>query len=212
MSSFSVCLRMKSVTGPIQRSSGSLSPSSAMRAPWALSSQDAATMASRRTRPCSIVRGLFPAARRGRRCGACCSAARARRRRGRRDSVAASIAGADRRPAGSAPTWPRALRRGGARSSDRRLVELRGPRFHGGQDFARGMAAQFAARAVAGAKFGLLQVFEQRRRLLAPATCAGFTSGRARIGDAVDAAVDVVAQRVAGVVLHVADERRCASR
>ena len=67
------------------------------------------------------------------------------------------------------------------------------------------MLAQFAAAAVAAAVFGEFEVFQQ-----------GFHGGSidfrrlhqiaARIRDAVDAPVDVVAERIAGVVLHVPDE------
>jgi len=82
---------------------------------------------------------------------------------------------------------------------------LGSPGFDGGDHFAGGMAAQLATSAIADAQFGFLQVLEQGSD-----GCAidlhGLHQRAARVGDAVDAAMHVVAQRVTRVVLHVTDE------
>ena len=86
------------------------------------------------------------------------------------------------------------------------LVELGGPGLHGGEHFARGVAAEFATGAVAGAVFGLLEVLEEFGDGSA-GDLRGLHQRTLRVGDAVDAAMLAVAVGIACVVLHVADER-----
>ena len=84
-------------------------------------------------------------------------------------------------------------------------VELRGPGLHGRDDLRGRTTAQLATRAVAGAVLGRLQVLEQLRQ-----AGTGYFRRRhqraRRVGHPVNAAMVVVALRIAGVVLHVPDE------
>ncbi len=76
------------------------------------------------------------------------------------------------RPAGSGPTWSRALRGRGARIEGRSCRARRPTLFTAGRTSLAGMSAQFAARAVAQAQLGLLEIIRAARRRPAPATCA----------------------------------------
>jgi hypothetical protein len=85
------------------------------------------------------------------------------------------------------------------------FVETCGPFGDGWADLVERAAAEFAAAAVAGAVFREFEVIEESDDGSAVDFC-WFEERAGRVGDAVDAAVDVVAERVAGVVLHVTDE------
>jgi len=75
----------------------------------------------------------------------------------------------------------------------------------GGEDFGSVAGAEFAAGAVAGAVFGEGEVFEEGGEG-GLVDFGGFDEEAVGVGDAVDAAVFVVAEGIAGAVLHVADE------
>ena len=85
-------------------------------------------------------------------------------------------------------------------------VELRDPRLDRGEHLGGRTGAQFAAGAVAGAVFGLLEVGEQFGDGGA-GDLGGLDQRPPGVGDAVDATVLMVAVRVARVVLHVPDQR-----
>ena len=86
------------------------------------------------------------------------------------------------------------------------LVERLHPFLNRGQHLVRWMASQFATGAVTKAVFVLLQILQQL--LDGSASHFGSLDERTRrIGNAIDTAVIVVAIRVAGAVLHMADER-----
>ena len=74
-----------------------------------------------------------------------------------------------------------------------------------GEDFGGVAAAEFAVGSLAGLEFGEFEVFEESGEIGA-GDLGGIDERTRGIGDAVDAAVDVVAQRIARGVLHVADE------
>ena len=85
-------------------------------------------------------------------------------------------------------------------------VELRDPRLDRGEHLGGRTGTQLAAGAVAGAVFGLLEVREQFGDGGA-GDLGGLDQRPPGVGDAVDAAVLMVAVRVARVVLHVPDQR-----
>ena len=74
-----------------------------------------------------------------------------------------------------------------------------------GEEFSRIAAAEFASCAVAGAGFGEGEVLEEFFEGGLVDFC-GFDEGAGGVGDAVDASVLVVAEGIAGAVLHVSDE------
>jgi hypothetical protein len=85
------------------------------------------------------------------------------------------------------------------------FVEACGPFGDGWEDLVERAAAEFPAAAVAGAVFREFEVIEESGD--GSAFDLSWLEERAgRVGDAVDAAVDVVAEGVAGIVLHVTDE------
>jgi len=75
----------------------------------------------------------------------------------------------------------------------------------GGEDFCGITGAEFAAGAVAGAGFREGEVFEEGGEG-GVVDFSGSDEGAVGVGDAVDAAVEVVAEGIARAVLHVADE------
>ena len=85
-------------------------------------------------------------------------------------------------------------------------VELGDPGLDGRKHFGRRVAAEFAAGTVSGAVFGLLEVLEEFGHGGA-VDLGGLQERTLGVGDAVDAAVLVVAVRIAGVMLHVPDQR-----
>lgn len=74
-----------------------------------------------------------------------------------------------------------------------------------GEEFSRVTAADFAAGAIAGAVFGEGEIIEEGFEGSLVDFC-GFDEGAGGAGDTVDAAVLVIAEGIAGAVLHVADE------
>ena len=84
-------------------------------------------------------------------------------------------------------------------------VELSGPFFDFSIELAEGTTAKFAAGAVAGPGLWEGEVLEEFREG-AVVDFGGFDEGAAWVGNAVDTTVFVIAERVAGAVLHVADE------
>ena len=85
------------------------------------------------------------------------------------------------------------------------VVESGGPSTECSEDICGGMLAEFAAGAVAGAVFGELEILQEFCDRLA-INWGGLDEGTGGIGDPVDAAMNVIAVGVPGIVLHVADE------
>ena len=85
-------------------------------------------------------------------------------------------------------------------------IELRGPRLDGGHHVLRVARAQLDLGAIADAVLRLLQEVQQLWNRCA-GDRRGLEKGPARIRDAIDAAVQVIARGVAEVVLHVPDDR-----
>lgn len=84
-------------------------------------------------------------------------------------------------------------------------LERSRPFLEGGEDFGGISGAEFAAGAVAGAVFGEGEVFEEGGDW-GVVDLGGLDEGAFRVGDAVNAAVEVVAEGIACAVLHVPDE------
>ena len=79
------------------------------------------------------------------------------------------------------------------------------PLFERGKDFAGITAAELTTRAVAGAVFRESEVFEEGGKGCI-VNLSRLYEGTIGVGDAINAAVLVITERIAGAVLHVADE------
>src|SRR5687768_2246772 len=84
-------------------------------------------------------------------------------------------------------------------------IKVSHPVPQGREDLLRIACSQLSARAIPCAKLGKLEIFKKLRNI---STCnfRGFHQWTRRICDTVDAAVNMVSERVACVVLHVPDE------